>query len=86
MDQFITRGYCKWLQPYSWSCSNASAASKQPARPVKKIPKIGEDKYVIESRVVFEPEDEPGVLDGTHGFPGWDVEDSDSRDIISIRT
>lgn len=26
--------------------------------PVKKIPKIGEDKYVIESRVVFEPEDE----------------------------
>lgn len=26
-------------------------------RPVKKIPKIGDDKYVIESRVVFEPED-----------------------------
>eukprot|EP00434_Breviolum_minutum_P028828 symbB.v1.2.025500.t2/scaffold2452.1/size150514/1 len=25
--------------------------------PVKKIPKIGDDKYVIESRVVFEPED-----------------------------
>lgn len=26
--------------------------------PVKKIPKIGDDKYVIESRVVFQPQDE----------------------------
>jgi hypothetical protein len=35
---------------------------------VKKIPKIGEDKYVIESRVVFEPEDEPGFLDSKKWF------------------
>ncbi|CAK9019510.1 Protein LOW PSII ACCUMULATION 1 [Durusdinium trenchii] len=32
--------------------------SRKSTRPVKKIPKIGDDKYVIESRVVFQPQDE----------------------------